>query len=96
MIDFNMIVGFCALLEFQQVHFLWERFRSRTPGPPPFSSMNSTPAFSSARRTARSFATVIEVLFSEPSARLIVARPKAASRARSSALHLNSPRAALI
>jgi hypothetical protein len=25
------------------------RLRSRTPGPPPFSSMNSTPAFSKAR-----------------------------------------------
>ena len=33
-------------------------FRSRTPGPPPFSSMNSTPAFSRARRTLRSFAVV--------------------------------------
>jgi hypothetical protein len=35
-------------------------FRSRTPGPPPFSSMNPTPAFSRARRTLRSFAVVIE------------------------------------
>jgi alpha/beta hydrolase fold len=30
------------------------RFRSRTPGPPPFSSMNSTPADSNARRIAKS------------------------------------------
>jgi hypothetical protein len=36
-------------------------FRSRTPGPPPFSSMNSTPAASSARCTAKSFAAVIPV-----------------------------------
>jgi hypothetical protein len=34
------------------------RLRSRTPGPPPFSSMNSTPAVSSARRIASSFAAV--------------------------------------
>ena len=33
--------------------------------------MNSTPAASSARRTAKSFAVVIEVSFSAPSARLI-------------------------
>jgi hypothetical protein len=32
------------------------RFRSRTPGPPPFSSMNSTPADSNARRIAKSLA----------------------------------------
>jgi hypothetical protein len=29
-------------------HFLCERFRSRTPGPPPFSSINFVPAVSSA------------------------------------------------
>jgi hypothetical protein len=34
---------------------LWSLgFRRRTPAPPPFSSMNSTPAVSNARRTARS------------------------------------------
>ena len=31
---------------------------NRTPGPPPFSSMNSTPALSRARLIARSFAVV--------------------------------------
>ena len=31
--------------------FSFPDFRSRTPGPPPFSSMNSTPAFSKARLT---------------------------------------------
>jgi len=36
-------------------------FRRRTPGPPPFSSMNSTSAASKARRTARSSAAVIDV-----------------------------------
>jgi hypothetical protein len=35
-------------------------FFNRTPGPPPFSSMNSTPADSKARRTAKSFAMVME------------------------------------
>src|SRR5262249_38759817 len=58
--------------------------------------MNSTPADSRARRTARSFAEVIEVSFSALSALLIVASPREASRARSVALHLRSPRAALI
>ena len=58
-------------------------FRRRTPGPPPFSSMNSTPADSKARRTARSFAAVIEVSLSTSSARRIVATPTADSRARS-------------
>ena len=33
------------------------RCRKRTPGPPPFSSMNSTPPTSKARRTAKSLAT---------------------------------------
>jgi hypothetical protein len=32
------------------------RFRNRTPGPPPFSSMNSTPANSKARRMTSSVA----------------------------------------
>jgi hypothetical protein len=39
------------LVDFGRVRFL-----SRTPGPPPFSSMNSTPAASNARRIARSLA----------------------------------------
>ena len=38
--------------------------RNRTPGPPPFSSMNSTPPSSNARRTATSLAEVIAVSFS--------------------------------
>jgi hypothetical protein len=44
----------------------WGRrlFRSRTPGPPPFSSMNSTPADSNARRIAKSLALVSAVRFS--------------------------------
>jgi hypothetical protein len=37
------------------------RCRKRTPGPPPFSSMNSTPAASKTRRTAKSLAVVIDV-----------------------------------
>jgi hypothetical protein len=76
--------------------FFSVRLRIRTPGPPPFSSMNSTPADSNARRTAKSFAMVMDVSFSAPSARRMVASPRAASRARSSALHRRRPRAALI
>jgi len=45
--------------------------RRRTPGPPPFSSMNSTPAISKVRRTARSLAAVIDVSLSASSARRI-------------------------
>jgi len=71
-------------------------FRRRTPGPPPFSSMNSTPADSSARRSASSLAAVIEVSRSASSARLTVFTPKDASLARSIALHFKSARAALI
>jgi hypothetical protein len=72
------------------------RWRKRTPGPPPFSSMNSTPAASKARRTAKSLAVVIDVSSSVSSARLIVVTLRAVSRARSSALQRMSARAALI
>ncbi len=58
--------------------------------------MNSTPAASKARRTAKSFAMVIDVSPSASSARLIVASPKAASRASSAALHRRRARAARI
>jgi hypothetical protein len=71
-------------------------FRRRTPGPPPFSSINSMPAVSNARRTERSLAAVIEVSLSASSARRIVATPTADSRARSSARHRRKALAALI
>jgi hypothetical protein len=71
-------------------------FRRRTPGPPPFPSMNSTPAASKARRTAKSFGAVIEVSVSLSSARRMVATPTADSRARSSARHRRKARAARI
>lgn len=45
----------------------------RTPGPPPFSSMNVTPAASRARRMDKSFAVVKDVSSSLSSARRIVA-----------------------
>src|SRR5262249_25089793 len=72
------------------------RCRNRTPGPPPLSSMNSTPAASKARRTAKSLAAVIEVSSSVSSARRIVATLRSDRRARSSALQRRRPRAALI
>jgi hypothetical protein len=72
------------------------RCRKRTPGPPPFSSMNSTPAASKVRRTAKSLAVVIDVSSSVSSARLIVVTLRAVSRARSSALQRMRARAALI
>jgi hypothetical protein len=65
------------------LRFSYFGFRNRTPGPPPFSSMNSTPAASKARRTAESLAVVIAVAFSVSSARRIVATPTEDSRARS-------------
>src|SRR5262249_32837919 len=58
--------------------------------------MNSMPAASSARRTAKSLAAVSEVSPSVSSARRIVAPPPADSRARSSARHRRKARAALI
>src|SRR5262245_31938330 len=58
--------------------------------------MNSTPAASSVRRTAKSLAIVIDVSPSASSARLIVATPKAASRASSAALQRIRARAARI
>jgi hypothetical protein len=75
---------------------LGRRCRKRTPGPPPFSSMNSTPAASKARRTAKSLAAVIEVSSSASSARRMVATLKSDCRARSSALQRRRERAALI
>src|SRR5262245_20256653 len=58
--------------------------------------MNSTPAASKARRTAKSLATVIDVWASVSSARRIVVTPRVDSRARSSALQRRRARAALI
>ena len=46
----------------------------RAPGPAPFSSINSTPAFSRALRMADAFANVIAVFSSTESVRWIVAR----------------------
>jgi hypothetical protein len=76
--------------------FSFADLRRRTPGPPPFSSMNSTPAASRARRMASSFAAVSEVAPSATSALRIVLAPNAASLARSAALHRSSARAARI
>jgi hypothetical protein len=73
-----------------------ERFRSRTPGPPPFSSMNPTPADSNARRIAKSLALVSAVWFSFSSARRMVATLSADAAARSSAVQRMRERAALI
>jgi hypothetical protein len=58
--------------------------------------MNSTPAPSRARRTARSFAVVIIVASSVNSARLIVATLIADEWAKSSAVHRSNARASLL
>src|SRR6187397_1571073 len=58
--------------------------------------MNSTPAASRARRTAASFAAVMEVALSESSARRTVATPTAEFSARSSARQRRRARAARI
>jgi hypothetical protein len=58
--------------------------------------MNSTPADSKARRMASSLAEVSDVPSSATSARLIVFTPTEDSRAKSTALHRNNARAALI
>jgi hypothetical protein len=66
----------------------------RTPGLSPF--VNSTPADSSARRKAASFANVTGISPSATSARRIVATPTFEAFARSRALHLSRARAARI
>jgi hypothetical protein len=76
--------------------FLWVRLRSLTPGPPPFSSVNSTPAASKARRTAKSLAAVIDVSSAVSSARRIVVTPTDDAFARSAALQRMRARAARI
>jgi len=53
---------------------LFGAFGDAPPGPPPFSSMNSMPANTKARRTARSLAAVIDVSPSDDSARRIWVR----------------------
>jgi hypothetical protein len=58
--------------------------------------MNSTPAASNARRTAKLFAAVMEVSASVSSARRMVATPTADSRAKSAARQRINARAALI
>ena len=76
--------------------FSFPDFRRRTPGPPPFSSMNSTPAFSSACRKAASLADVTGISPSTTSTRRMVATPTFEAAARSSALHRSKARAARI
>jgi hypothetical protein len=61
-------------------------FFSLTPTPPPFSSMNWTPADSNALRMAQLFAAVSDVSSIVNSARRIVVTPTDDDRARSSAL----------
>src|SRR6185436_4567879 len=65
-------------------------------GPPPFSSMNSTPADSKAWRSAASLACVTGISPSTTSTRRIVATPTFDAFARSSALQRTKARAARI
>jgi len=69
-------------------------FRRRTPGPPPFSSMNSMPADSNVRRIASSLAAVRAVGPFANSAFRIVATLTEDSFARSSARQRIKDRAA--
>jgi hypothetical protein len=69
------------------------RFLSRTPGPPPFSSMNSTPARSSALRMALCVSGGIERLIFSKST--IVDSPSPAAWASSGWVMFNSARAPL-
>lgn len=72
------------------------RRASLTPGPPPFSAINSIPAASSALRIAFRLANVVGGTPSSDSARLTVATPTLAASARSFALQRTKARAALI
>jgi len=76
--------------------FAFTGARSRTPGPPPFWSMNTTPATSSAFRKAASFAGVTGISPSMTSTLRIVATPTFEWVARSIALHRSKARAARI
>lgn len=73
-----------------------KRRASLTPGPPPFSEINSMPAASSALRIAFRLAKVVGGMPSSDSARLTVATPTLAASARSFALQRTSARAARI
>ena len=71
--------------------FFWVRSRSLTPGPPPFSSMNSTPAFS---RTRLMFESVSGSPAYRPTSRLVtVLRCKPVASARSRTVQFNAARA---
>ncbi len=72
------------------------RFVKRTPTPPPFSGINSTPAVSRDMRISFRFADVIAGSPSSASARRIVEMLTLASCASSSAVHRTSARAARI
>jgi hypothetical protein len=74
--------------------FFLSALRRRTPGPPPFSSINSTPAASSATLSAARFAAVTGISPSIVSTRRIVATPTFEALAKSTALHLKRARAA--
>jgi len=82
---FNPLVADAARSVISETYLLGA-FERRTPGPPPFSSMNSTPALSSAWRRA-SFASVTGISPSTTSTRRIVATPTFEALARSRALH---------
>jgi hypothetical protein len=73
--------------------FSFADFRRRTPGPPPFSSMNSTPANSKARRTTSSVAR--RGWLPSFSNWWIVMIPTLARSAKFCWLQLSKPRAAL-
>ena len=61
-------------------------------GPPPFSSINSTPAASKARRTARSLAVVMDVSPSASSARRIAVAAVSSMRKEREKLYWNAGR----
>ena len=76
--------------------FLRARLRSLTPSPPPFSSMNSMPAFSRAASILAPVSTRPPNIPSWASRRLIVGTDTAAAKASCSCDQSNSARAALI
>jgi hypothetical protein len=75
-------------------HFFGCRFRSRTPGPPPFSSMNSTPARFRTPAITASVATSPAYL--PVSMLVIVLRWRWVASARSRTVQFKAPRAILI
>jgi hypothetical protein len=86
----------CGVVQPPLDPFFCCRFRNRMPGPPPFSSMNSTPAASNAFRSERAVDMRAAMVPGLDSRRFIVGSDTDEALARSRCSHRSSARAARI